>query len=234
MQYELSVTDETHRNIRFGKCQSVNHRGNGVSFGDVFFEKFHACGGVVEKIADNDRGAFGTTGIVKKFFFAAVDKVFAPDVLVFGTCEHFHPCHGGNGGQRFSAEAESSDAIEIVFGLNLAGGMADEGGGHIVLSDAAAVIGHAHITDTAVLNFHSHRGRSGVHGVFRQLFDDGTGAIDDLSGGNQFGNMFVQDVNRVHRNSPFGQSACAIFFRRSSTLSASIGVRICGSMLSSS
>ncbi|MPM89774.1 hypothetical protein SDC9_136886 [bioreactor metagenome] len=83
--------------------------------------------------------------------------------------------------------------------------MAQEGGFHILRSDAAAVVGNADERHAAVLQLHRHSGGAGVGGVFKQLLNHRGRALYHLAGGDEVGHMGVQGKNFWHGVPPFNQ-----------------------------
>ena len=97
--------------------------------------------------------------------------------------------HRCDGGERLAAETERTDGGKVGGGAQLACRVTQESGGQLVRRDAAAVVGHAQIGETAVLQLDGDVSRARVNGVFHELLDDARGALDDLAGGDEISDM---------------------------------------------
>ena len=131
------------------------------------------------------------------------DVAFAPDRLhvsalamdggTYGILrpsgQHIHPADSGNGRQGFAPEAQRPDFGQILRCPELAGGVAQKGGGQLLRRNAAAVVRHPDQAHAAPLDLHHDGGGSGVDGVFHQLLYNGGGALHHLAGGDQVGYM---------------------------------------------
>ena len=90
-------------------------------------------------------------------------------------------------GQRFAAETEADDSLQIVERADFTGGVPCQRQRQIVLADAAAVV--ANQLGTAAFNIDIDARCAGVQAVFHQLLDDRRGAFNHLSGGNLVGKL---------------------------------------------
>jgi hypothetical protein len=92
-------------------------------FGGLGAEKFAAGGGVEEEVADGDGGSLRAAVVFDGEDFAAGDFEAGPLGVWFGAAagwarDEFEARDGGDGGQRFAAEAEGGDGEEVVGGAN--------------------------------------------------------------------------------------------------------------------
>ena len=102
---------------------------------------------------------------------------------------------GGDGGQGFASEAHGADPLQIVQAGDLAGGVALQGQGQLILGDAAAIIGHPDAPHAALLKLHLDGGGAGVHGVFQHLLEHRSGALHHLAGGDLVDQVVRQQVD---------------------------------------
>ena len=81
--------------------------------------------------------------------------------------------------------------------------MAEKGDAHVVLHDAAAVVGDAHKGGAAVFDLDGDVLRAGVDGVFHQLLDDGGRTLHDLARRDQLRDVLVQHIDHTHMVTAF-------------------------------
>ena len=91
--------------------------------------------------------------------------------------------------QRFAAETERVDGLEVGGLPQLARRMAQEGRLGFVGGNAAAVVRDAQEGHAAVLQLDGDVPRARVDGVFQKLLHNARGTLDDLAGGNEIGDM---------------------------------------------
>ena len=87
-------------------------------------------------------------------------------------------------GERFAAETERFDIIQIFRLTDLAGGVRQKRGFQVVLFDAATVVYHFDLVKTGVCHRDLNLGGACVNGVFDKLLDDGGGTFHHFAGGN--------------------------------------------------
>ncbi|MNJ42826.1 hypothetical protein D3C77_378030 [compost metagenome] len=80
--------------------------------------------------------------------------------------------------------------------------MAEESRLAIVRLDARTIIRYPDKLETALLHLNVNFAGSGVHGIFDQLLDHRSWALDHLPGSNLVGDMLVQHNDMSHRYSP--------------------------------
>ena len=117
----------------------------GGALGGILLHKLHAGGGVVEQVPHADGGAVGAAGLGDIIGYAALQVQRGAAVRTGLPGKNIHPRHGGDGGQRFAAEAQRADGGKVLGAAELAGGVAQEGGGQLLRRDAAAVVRDADV-----------------------------------------------------------------------------------------
>ncbi len=108
------------------------------------------------------------------------------------------PRNGGDGGQRFAAEAERGDGEQILDVAQFAGGVALEGQQGVVAQHAAAIVGNADQAAAAGFDFHAHIGRARVERIFEQFLDHRSGPLDNFAGGDLIGDLVGKDADAAH------------------------------------
>ena len=129
VQYLLPVADQLEGHVGMAQGQMLHHAGHGGALGAVLLHELHPGGGVVKQVADADGGALRTAGGLRLAGDAALQMERRAHVLACGAGEDVHPGYGGDGGQRLAPEAQRADGRQVGGGAELAGGMAQEGGG---------------------------------------------------------------------------------------------------------
>ena len=92
------------------------------------------------------------------------------------------PGNGRNAGQRFAAEPQGGNRVQILNRGKLARGVVAEGQVQFIGRNAAAVVGNADLGNSAFADGDDDTGRAGVQRVFHQLLDHRCRAFDDLAG----------------------------------------------------
>ena len=157
--------------LRVAEGQMGHHVCDEGSFTGILLQELHPGGGVVEKIPHPNGGANAPGIGLERLLFPSLDPVEAGELRRLGPGQELHPGHAGDGGQRLAPKPQGVDGVQVLPGLDLAGGVADKGGGDILRLDAAAVVAHFDQFDTARFNGDGNLGRSGVNGIFQQFFD---------------------------------------------------------------
>ena len=117
--------------------------------------------------------------------FSALLAIQAGKFIRRGFGQYLHLGNRGNAGQRLSAKAEGADAVKILFLQNFAGGMTHKGCGDILALNAAAVVLHRNLRNTAAPDLNRNASCTCVYCVFHQFLDHRGGAFYHLAGGNQ-------------------------------------------------
>ena len=92
--------------------------------------------------------------------------------------------------QRFAAEPQRPDAVQVARCADLAGGVAQKRPGRLVRRNAAAVVRHPDVFGAAALDLHRDGSRASINRVFNQLFEHRRRTFNHLARSNQFGNFF--------------------------------------------
>ncbi len=111
-----------------GKGNAADRLAHERALAGVLFQELHPGGGVVEQVPHGDGGAHRARARLHAQFLAALDAVAAGELVRLSAGEHLHPCHAGDGGQRFAPESQRVDALQVLLAGDFAGGVADEGG----------------------------------------------------------------------------------------------------------
>ena len=198
-QVLLAVPEELDAHLRVGQGQPLHHGKAGCPLGGVLLHKLEPGGGVVEQVPHHHGGALGTARLLLAHHHPGLQREGGPQGGIGGAGEQLHPGHGGDGSQSFAPEAQGADGLQVVLGAQLAGGVAEEGGGGLVGGNAAAVVGDPDQGHAPVLDLHRQLVRSGVDGVLHQLLHHGGGALDHFTGCDQVGHVGVKLLNMGHR-----------------------------------
>ena len=105
--------------------------------------------------------------------------------------------------QRFAAEPEGGQAVEVLERGKLRRRVPADRQGQIRGGDAAAVVDDLDQLDSATLNRDPDPGGTGIDGVFDQLLDDRNRAFDDLSGGDLADRSFIEQAKGHAASTPW-------------------------------
>ena len=177
----------------------LHHARHGRTLGAVLLHELHAGGGIVKEVTDADGGTLRAAGRLRAAGDAALQMERRAHIRAGGAGKDIHAADGGDGRQRLAPEAQRADGRQVGGGAELAGGMAQKGGGQLLRRDAAAVIGDAKIGEAAVLDLRRHGGRAGINGVFQQLLHHAGGTLHHLAGGDEIRYMGRQTLNLRHK-----------------------------------
>src|SRR5882672_1789219 len=141
-------------------------------------EEFAPGRSVEVKVAHFDRGA-GNRGGGLGCGQRAAARIQPPGMrAVAGPAQQAEMGNGRNAGQRFAAESQAGNALQLLERSDFAGGVSGKRERQVVLADACAVVRDADLPDAAFGKLHSHVGSARVQAVFQQLLERGGGAID--------------------------------------------------------
>ncbi len=101
----------------------------------------------------------------------------------------------GDAGQRLAPEAERSDVPELLLRLELAGSVPLKGDAQLLGRDPDAIINHAQEGDAALPSFNRDLAGLGVERILDELFDDGSGPLDDFARGDAGGLLRAEHPN---------------------------------------
>ena len=197
----LPVPQQLEGYVGMTQRQMGHHTGGGSALGGVLLHEFHPGGGIVKQVADADGGAVGTARLGDSLRHAALQMEHSAAVRAGLPGEDVHPGHGGDGGQRLAPEAQRADGGQILRAAQLAGGVAQKGGGQLLRRDAAAVVRDADIGQAAPLQLGGDGGGTGVQRVFQKLLAHGGGTLHHLTGGDQIGQMGRELLDLGHGKS---------------------------------
>ena len=206
VQHLLSVPQQLEGHVRVAQCQLCDHGGGRAALGAVLLHEFHPGGGVVKQVADADGRAHRAARRRHLAGHAALQVQPCARLGRRLAGEHVQPGHGGDGGQRLAPEAQRVDGGQVGGGTQLAGGVAQEGGGQLLRRHAAAVVGDAQIRQPALFQLHGHGGRTGVQRVLQQLLAHAGRTLYHLTGGDEVGDMGGQLLNLGHKSASLFRS----------------------------
>ena len=145
------------------------------------FQKFPSGRRIVKNIPDKKGGALRSAHLLPGLLLAALNHIAGSQKLSRCLRNHFHLAHSGDAGQRLAPETQRGDAKQILHLRNLAGGMAKEGGAHLIRRNPFPVIRNPDQRGAALLNLHRNGVGSRVDGVLHQLLHHGRRPLNHLS-----------------------------------------------------
>ena len=122
----LAVAQIAEADLRVGQRRVQDGLSHKRALAGVLFQKLHAGGRVVKQVTDRDGRADGARAGLHPTLLAAFDAVAAGVLVRFGTGQHFHFSHAGDGRQGLTAESQGMDMPQVIRRGNFAGGMADK------------------------------------------------------------------------------------------------------------
>ena len=188
-QLLLAVPDKLKGDLRVGHGLPLHRGKTGRPLGGILFHKLQPGGGIKKEVADEHGGALGAARLLLAQYLAPFNEQGGAQGILPPAGKHLHPGYGGDGGQSLPPEAQGADGLQVVLGAYLGCGVAEEGGGKLIRGNAAAVVGDTDKAHAAVLYFHRHHVRSGVHRILHQLLHYAGGTLHHLAGGNEVGHM---------------------------------------------
>ena len=194
----LALPHEFEADLRIAEGQPGDHIRHKGTLARILFEEFHSGGGVVEQIPHPDGGAHSPGGRLGRLLLPALVAVEGGKLAGLGPGQQLHPGDAGNGGQCFAPEAQGVDVVQVLLRCDLAGGVADEGGGDVFRFDAGAVVADLDQLDASRLDGNGDLGRTGVDGIFHQLFDHRGRTLHHFARSDQLGGMLIQNADDCH------------------------------------
>ena len=195
---ELALPHKTEADLGVAQSQAVDHVGHKGALAGVLFQEFHPGGGIEKEVPHPDGGAHGPGAGFGGVLLPALVAVEGGKLAGAGAGQQLDPGHAGDGGQRLAPEAQRVDGRQVYLVLDLAGGVADKGGGNIFRLDAGAVVADFDQLDAARFDGNGDLGRAGINGVFHQLFRGGGRTFHHFPRGDQLGGMLVQYADHCH------------------------------------
>ena len=122
-----AIIDEAEGNIRIRQSQFPHHGIDAAGLGALGFQKFLSRRHIIEKVAHFDGGARRRADGLHFRHFAAFHLHHRAFHVVRSAGGNGGAGDGGNAGQRFPAEAQGGDMVNIFHAGNLAGGVANDG-----------------------------------------------------------------------------------------------------------
>ena len=198
----LALADKPKRNFRMRKRRVQHHIGHKCALAHILFQKFHAGRRVVKQIVHRNGGAHRARADLQPKLLAAFYAVHTGKLVLFGAGKHLYAGHAGNAGQCLAAKSQRVNAVKILLGLDLAGGMAHKGVGYVFRLDAAAVIGDLNLLNAAARDGDRDLAGARVDRVFQQFLRRAGRALHHFACRDQFGRMLVQYPDHSHIPGP--------------------------------
>ena len=127
-----------------------------------------------------------------------------------GIAGQFELRYGADAGQRFAAKTEAAHPLQVFQRGDLAGRVAIQGQGQIVLRDPAAVVAQSDQARAGGLYIDVHALRARVETVLEEFLEHRRRSLDDLAGGNLIGQTGRKALDRRHRQqTPLSSLECA-------------------------
>jgi len=181
-----------------GKGQGDDHLFDVVRLGGGGFEKFLPGRSVEEEVAHLHDGADRTARGRRFEQSAPFDSDPGPFEHLRGAGEDGEPADRGDRGERFAAEAERGDPVDVLRGEDLAGAVRFNAEQNVVGIHARTVVGDADQPRAGPFDFNADPGGAGVDGVFHQFLDHGRGPFDHLAGRNPVAELFIHHFDFAH------------------------------------
>ena len=174
----------------------------------IRLEEFLARGRIEKEVFDLDRRAEARAGRVDVGCLAARDGDFRAEVGALRPRLHGKARNGSNRRQRFAAEAERADGLEVACLPDLARRVPEDGEARVLFRHAFAVVRDAQEARAARHDFDFDLRGACVYRVFDELLDDGGRAFDDFAGRNLVDRAVVEHVDTAHER-PASCFACS-------------------------
>ncbi len=169
--------------------------GNVRALGTRCLEKFEAGGNAAEEFFDGDNGAARrAVGLIEKGL-SVLGLENSAVLLPRVARNHGDAGNGSDAGEGFAAKAERLDGKKVIGAGELAGAMAGERGGHVLVGDACAVVRDADEALSAAAHFEANVSRACIQSVFDEFFDHRGRAFDDFAGRDFGGEVIGEDAN---------------------------------------
>ena len=175
-------------------AQHVAHMGG---FGALRLQELAPRRRVVEQVRHFHRGAARMGCRPAALLLAAGDGELG--AAVTARCrDDGQPGNGGDAGQRFAAETQSGDALQICRGFDFAGGEAAHRQTQVLGVHAAAIIAHHDAFHAAALDGDGDGAGIGVEAVLQELLHDGRRPFHHLAGGDLVGDELREFADARH------------------------------------
>src|SRR5690606_14558356 len=144
-------------------------------------QEFASCGNVEEEISHLYRRAGRTRRRPGRAQLTVVGADRVSDLRVGSSRDEPHARDRCDARQRFAAETERRDLLEIVDRRDLARRMARQRERELLPFDPRPVIANAAQTHAAIFDLHLDALRTGIDAVLHELLDYGCRSFDDLA-----------------------------------------------------
>ena len=142
---------------------------------------------VVKEVAHEELRPHGAHHGRLRRELSAVDLGLSAHLVALLPRAQLHLRHGGDRSQRFAAESERMQGVDVLHGPDLARGMAVESHARVDGRHAAAVVHDLNQVLAAVAEIDFHGGRARVEGILHHLLHHRRGPVDDLARGDLVG-----------------------------------------------
>ena len=204
----LVVVDEAERDLGMRQRELRDEVRDVRGLRVVRLEELLARGRIEKEVLDLDRRAEARAGRVDVGCLAARDGDLRAEVSALRPRFHRKARNGGNRRQRFAAEAERANRLEVVSRADLARRMAQDRETCVLFRHTLAVVRHAQEARAARQDFDFDLRGAGVDGIFDELLDDGGRALDDFAGSNLVDRAVVEHMDTAHER-PASCFACS-------------------------
>ena len=199
VQQLLALAQHAEGNLRMRHGQPPHRVEQRRAFDGVAFHEFHTRGRVEKQVAHDDGRPVGAAGLLALRDLARLQMQAQAEGRVCGLGQQVDARDGRDRRQRFAAETERVDGLEVGGLPQLARRMAQKGRLGFVGRNAAAVVRDAQEGHAAVLQLDGDVPRAGVNGILDQLLGGAGRALDHLARGDEVGNMRRKLLNLGHK-----------------------------------
>ena len=198
MQLLLSVSQDAEGDLRVREGETLHHAQNRRRLHGIALHKLHARRRVIKQVPDDDRRPVRAADLALFGHDTGIQMQPRAEFRIGGFRHQIDSGNGRDRRQRLAAKAEGVDRLQVARLAELAGRVAQKGGGRVLGAHAAAVVGHPQKGHAAVLYFHGNIFRPRVNGVFDQLLCRACGTIHDLARCDQIRHMGRKLLNFWH------------------------------------
>ena len=180
----------------FGVAQGLlgENLSEDIELGRRAFQKLESGGGVVKQVAHVNRGPLGGADRLDEFDASARGDQTGAREIAGSAGEHFEARDGNDRGQGLAPKPARLEREKIVELANLACAVAQNGAAGVGLVHATAIVGHGNGTAVEA-DLDANAPRAGVKRVVDEFLDHGSGANNNLAGGD-----FVDEGLRQNQN----------------------------------
>ena len=176
-----AVVDKAHRHARIADQQPRDRVADQTALVGRLLQKCPAHGDVVEQVAHDKRRAIRAADLLHAQVLPAVDMDPRAGILTPRARRHLDVRDRRDRRKRLAAEAEGPDVVELVRRLQLRRRVVLKRQPHLPRLDAAAIVRHAQIIDSAAADLDGDGRRARVERILHQFLDHRAGPLDDLA-----------------------------------------------------